>query len=194
MGRLLLVRHGESEGNRDGVFTRTSEVPLTDEGRTQVLATARWIASRYAPVEVVSSPFTRARQTAEIIAGVLGATLAVEEDLRERSYGTLAGQPYAAARGLAGYERSSWWAWCPPEGETLVDVVARAGAVLDRVATAAPDRDVVIVSHGAVMMALWRHMTGSWGERRVVPNAGVVVVEHRGGSYLSAHIADDVHG
>lgn len=194
MGRLLLVRHGESEGNRDGVFTRTPDVPLTDAGRAQVLATARWIASRYAPTTVVSSPFRRARQTAEIIAGVLGLTLAVEDDLRERSYGTLAGQPYWTARDVPGYDRASWWSWCPPEGETLVDVVARAGSVLDRVATAAPDRDVVVVSHGAVMMALWRHMTGSWGERRVVPNAGVVVAEHRDGSYLGARIVDELLG
>jgi probable phosphoglycerate mutase len=186
VARLLLVRHGESEGNRDGVFTRTPLVPLTDAGRAQARARAEWLAAHYAPAQVVTSPFARARETAAIIGDVLGLAVAVEEDLRERSYGTLAGKPYAAARGLVDDERTPWWTWCPPGGETLVEVAARAGAVLDRVARAAGDIDVVVVSHGAVMMALWQHVTGSWGERRVVPNAGVVVTEHRNGGYVGA--------
>jgi probable phosphoglycerate mutase len=191
VARLLLVRHGESEGNRDGVFTRTPLVPLTDAGRAQARARAEWIRARFAPAQLVTSPFTRARETAAIIGGMLGLAVAVEEDLRERSYGTLAGQPYGAARGLVDYERTRWWTWCPQGGETLVEVAARAGAVLDRVAHAAGDADVVVVSHGAVMMALWQHMTGRWGERRVVPNAGIVVAEHRDGAYVGARVASE---
>jgi len=45
MGRLLLIRHGESEGNRDRVFTRSPEVPLTDVGRAQVRHAAEWLAA-----------------------------------------------------------------------------------------------------------------------------------------------------
>ena len=60
MGRLLLIRHGESEGNRDRVFCRTPDVPLTEEGRCQARAAGEWIAERYAPVRIVTSPFARA--------------------------------------------------------------------------------------------------------------------------------------
>ena len=187
MGRLVLIRHGESEGNRERAFTRTPDVPLTAEGQEQVRAAAGWIASLHEPVRIVSSPFARARQTAGIIAERFPVPVVIEHDLRERSYGELAGQPYAAARACADYDPATYWAWCPPGGgETLVQVANRAGAALDRIAAAAPADDVVVVSHGAVMMALWRHVTGDWPRGRVSPNAGIVVVEHRHGRYLSA--------
>jgi len=191
-GRLLLVRHAESEGNRDRIFTPTSEVPITLEGHEQARAAAAWIAAGYAPVAIVSSPFRRARQTAAIVAEHLGVPVSVEDDLRERSYGSLAGQPYAAVRDCADYDPDAYWLWCPPGGgETLVDVAARAGAALDRVARRHPAADVVVVSHGAVMHALWRHVTGEWRTGRVVRNAGVVVVEHSGGAYRRARAVDE---
>ena len=163
MGRLLLIRHGESEGNRDRVFTYTPEVPLTEAGRAQVRAAAEWIAARYRPVAVVSSPFRRARQTAGIVAERLALAVRVEQDLREQSYGGLAGQPYAAVRS-SDYDPARYWLWRPPGGgETLVEVAARAGPALDRVAAGARGNDDVVVSHGGVMMALWRRSE----ERRV---------------------------
>ena len=192
MARLILIRHGESEGNRDRIFTPTPEVGLTEAGRDQVRAAGEWIAARYAPARIVTSPFRRALQTAEIIAARLGLPVSVEPDLRERSYGELAGQPYAAARLCGDYDPGSYWLWCPPGGgETLVDVAARAGAALDRVARATPHADVVVVSHGAVMMGLWRHVTGAWRQGRVSRNAGVVVVEHDGGLYRDATAFED---
>jgi probable phosphoglycerate mutase len=191
MGRLILIRHGESEGNRERAFTRTPDVPLTETGRQQVSVAAELIAARYAPVRIVTSPFQRARETAAILARRLAIGVEVEDDLRERSYGTLAGQPYAAVRTCTDYDPESYWLWCPPGGgETLVSVAARAGGVLDRVAGATPDADVVVVSHGAVMMALWRHVTGTWRAGRVSPNAGIVVVAHHGGCYADAALIE----
>ena len=185
MGRLLLIRHAESEGNRDQVFTATPFVPLTERGREQALAAARWIRERHAPRHVVSSPFTRARETAAIIADALEVPVEIEHDLRERDYGSLAGLAYSTPR--EGYERERYWTWRPEGGETLEEVLVRVGAVLDRVATGAPRHDVIVVSHGAVMMAAHRHVTGAWPPvGRVVRNAGIVVVEHREGRYGEA--------
>jgi broad specificity phosphatase PhoE len=190
MGRLVLIRHGESEGNRDRIFTRTPDVPLTAAGHEQVREAAVWVAAHYRPTWIASSPYRRARQTAAILADRLAVPVLVEEDLRERSYGELAGQPYAAAGDLPGFDPASSWLWCPPGGETLVQVVSRAGAALDRIAAKAPEDDVMVVSHGAVMMALWRHVTGSWRTGKVARNAGIVVVEHRAGRWLGAVAAD----
>lgn len=185
MGRLLLIRHAESEGNRDQVFTATPYVPLTDRGREQARLAAQWIRSRHDPRHVVSSPFARARETAAIIADILGVPVVVEDDLRERDYGALAGLAYATPR--TGYDRERYWTWRPDQGETLEEVLVRVGAVLDRVATEAPEHDVIVVSHGAVMMAAHRHVTGAWPPvGRVVRNAGIVVVDHREGRYDAA--------
>jgi broad specificity phosphatase PhoE len=186
VGRLLLIRHAESEGNRDQVFTATPFVGLTERGRRQARAAGEWIRTRHAPRAAVTSPFTRARETTQIIAGVLDVPTLVEQDLRERDYGALAGQAYATPR--PGYDRERYWVWRPEGGETLEEVLVRVGAVLDRVAAATPDADVVVVSHGAVMMAAQRHVTGAWPPAgRVVRNAGIVVVEHRDGRYHEVH-------
>lgn len=191
MGRLVLIRHGESEGNRDRCFTLTPDVPMTPVGHEQVRAAAEWVATRYRPSAIVTSPFRRARETAAIIAARLGLPVRVEADLRERSYGSLAGKPYAAALACADYDPAAYWLWCPPDGgETLVDVATRAGRVLDGVAAAAPAAEVVVVSHGAVMMALWRHVTGEWRRGGVARNAGIVVVEHEDGRWVGAAAVD----
>ena len=184
MGRLLLLRHGESEGNRAGRYTLHPEIPLTEAGIEQAREAAAWLAWNYAPRTLVSSPFARARQTADVLAATFGLTVRVEPDLRERSYGVLAGEPYGTPR--PSYDPAAYWTWQPPDGETLVAVAARAGAALDRIVAADPVDDVVVVSHGAVMLALWRHVTGTWGEPRVVPNAGVIEVEHHNGIYAAA--------
>jgi probable phosphoglycerate mutase len=188
----LLIRHGESEGNRERIFTPTPAVPLTDLGRSQVAAAARWIATRYAPTRIVSSPFTRARQTAEILAAALEVPVSVEDDLRERSYGELAGRPYATARTTPGWDPALYWEWCPPgDGESLVAVAVRAGAALDRIARHAGVDDTVVVSHGAVMHALWRHVTGEWRTGRVARNAGIMVVRHEQDRYLEAFAVEE---
>jgi probable phosphoglycerate mutase len=191
MGRLVLIRHGESEGNRDRTFTRTPAVPLTEAGREQVRAAAEWVAACFQPTGIVSSPFARARETSAILAERLALPVTVEEDLRERSYGALAGRPYAVVRDSPDYDPVQYWVWCPPGGETLAQVAARAGAVVDRVASGAPADDVVVVSHGAVMMALWWHVTGAWRMGKVARNAGIVVVEHEGGRWLGARAVED---
>ena len=185
MARLFLVRHAESEGNRDRVFTATPHVPLTERGRAQARATAAWLDANHRPGRIVSSPFARARETADIIGGRLQLPVAIEEDLRERDYGLLAGLPYATPR--SDYDPLRYWLWRPEGGESLVEVAVRVGAVLDRVAAEQASDDVVVVCHGAVMMAAHWHVTGDWpAAGRVVRNAGVVVVEHRDGCYGGA--------
>ncbi len=194
MGRLLLIRHAESEGNRDQVFTRTPDVPLTARGQTQARGVAEWIRNHHSPARVVSSPYQRARQTAAIIADVLSLPTHIEEDLRERDYGLLAGQAYATPR--PGYDRERYWTWRPEAGETLEEVLVRIGAVLDGLVVTAPDDDLVVVSHGAVMMAAQRHVTGAWPPAgRVVRNAGIVVVEHGDRGYCGVReISSDENG
>jgi len=192
VGRLVLVRHGESEGNRDRVFTLTPEVPITARGADQARASGRVIRERYRPAHLVSSPFLRARQTAAIVAETLGHAREIEivPDLRERSYGALAGAPGDTPR--PDLDPARYWEWCPPGGESLDEVARRVGAALDALVQAWPSDDVVVVSHGGVMLALHKHVQGAWGTpRQVTRNAGIVVVEHRDGRYGSLVDLDD---
>ena len=182
-GRLILVRHGESEGNRDRTFTQSSEVPLTPIGRDQARAAASLIRERYRPARVVASPFARARETADIIAAALQLPVEFEAALREQSFGVFAGKPYDALVQDAAYHEGPRWNWRPPAGESLTDVYARVVPAFDRVAAASAAQDVVVVSHGGVMLALCAYVTGSWDGISVTPNAGIVVIEHQSGRY-----------
>jgi broad specificity phosphatase PhoE len=181
--RLLLVRHGESEGNRDRTFTQNPDVPLTPVGCEQARAAARRMAARYHPSRIIASPFARARQTAEIIAAVLGLSVEFDAAFREQSFGIFAGQPYESLIGDAAYHEGPRWNWRPQDGESLTDVYERVVPAFDRVARTAQGQDVVIVSHGGVMVTLCAYVTGSWDGVSITPNAGVVIVERHGDRY-----------
>ncbi len=182
-GHILLVRHGESEGNRDRIFTITPNVPLTARGREQARRAAEIIGEQFAVQRVVSSPYLRARQTAKIVAGVLRVPLVIDEAFREQDLGRLAGRPYEAVLEDPAFEFARRWEWRPPSGESLVDVRARVAPAFDRLAAAHPWEDIALVSHGGVMFALWAHVAGSWEAAQPAGNGGIVVVEHRAGNY-----------
>lgn len=184
MGRLFLIRHAQSEGNQARVYTAHAGVPLTAAGRDQAQALALRLRDIGCPERLVSSPLARAQETAAILATHLGLAVETDTALRERDYGEFAGLPYDTPR--VGFERKRFWLWRPPGGETLEEAAARGGAVLDRLAREVPDGDVAVVSHGALMVALWWYVTGEWRRGGAVPNASVVVASHSGGRFSGA--------
>jgi len=183
MGKLILVRHGESEGNRDRRFTTTAQAPMTELGRRQALEAAHTIRALFRPVLIVASPYLRASETARIIADQVAVRVEIHQALYEQDLGRLKGLPYEVVREDPNYEPARSWLWRPPGGESQEDVRRRTGPVLDRIAARYPDSEVVIVSHGAVMRALWAHVEGRWDHARIPPNCGIVLIEHEAGRY-----------
>jgi broad specificity phosphatase PhoE len=144
---LVLVRHGETEGNAARQLLGRAESPLTARGRADAVA----LGAALGPVSrLVCSPLGRARLTAE----ALGLDLPVEVDERwiEVDYGELEG------RALASVPPELWSRWradpgfAPPGGESLAQVGARVrDACGELFATdghgARAEADVVVVSH-----------------------------------------------
>jgi broad specificity phosphatase PhoE len=185
MGNLILVRHGESSGNRSRIFAEDPQsLPLTELGYAQARAAAHCISELFDTTLVVSSPFLRAQETARIIASVLGTPLRIEPDLFEREVGVHRGQSYDSLAAAPGYDTARPWAWRPQGGESYEDVMARVAPVLDRLARENPDSDVVVVSHGGVMMTLWAYLAGAWDAAHAPPNCGIVQVQHGPQGYL----------
>jgi probable phosphoglycerate mutase len=183
MGRLILVRHGESEGNATRTFTHSPSVALTERGRDQALTAAKRIAESFRPQRLISSPFARARQTALIIGAHLGLPIEIEEEFREQSLGLLAGKSYDLVLQDATFDRRRPWEWRPPEGESLDDVRARVAPVFDRLARASRGQEVVVVSHAGVMQSICAHLTETWRDAPIPGNAEVLVVELNGEWY-----------
>ncbi len=91
---LVLVRHGESEGNRQNIFTGWRDLDLTTRGVEEARAVAQLLGGeRLRFGAAFSSALLRARRTAEIILDELHQPLAVETAaaLNERDYGELTG-------------------------------------------------------------------------------------------------------
>jgi probable phosphoglycerate mutase len=188
MGNLILVRHGESLGNRDRIFAADPQaLPLTELGYAQALAAAHCIRESFAANLVISSPFLRAQETARVIAGVLKAPLRIEPDLYERDVGIYRGQSYDSLAQARGPDQRHW-TWRPQGGESYEDVRSRVAPVLDRLARENPDGDVVVVSHGGVMLTLWAYLTGDWDSAYAPPNCGIVHVQHGPQGYLAPRV------
>jgi broad specificity phosphatase PhoE len=188
MGKLIMVRHGESEGNAIRRFTTSGEAKITDLGRRQALEAAVRIKLMYKPILVIASTFARARETGLIIASELGIPIEYEEQFREMSLGDLAGKPYDSIANDPTFDPKRSWVWRAPNGESHEDVLKRVSPVLDAVAKKYPDDEIVVVSHGGVMRAVWAHVTGSWEDAHVPPNCGIVVIEHHGGRYSKPEV------
>ncbi len=179
MSRLILVRHGESSGNRERIFAVSPhDLPLTELGYAQAQQAAQRIAALFRPELVVTSAYRRASETARIIAGALAVPLAIEADLHEREVGAHRGRSYDSFLTEPDYDPQRPWAWKPQGGESYEEVQARVGPVLDRLALMHQGKDVVVVSHGGVMACLWAYVSGRWDEAHVPPNCGIVLIEH----------------
>jgi broad specificity phosphatase PhoE len=188
MGKLIMVRHGESEGNAIRRFTTSGEAKITELGRRQALEAAVRIKLKFQPILVIASTFARARETGLIIAAELGIPIEYEEQFREMSLGDLAGKPYDSIANDPTFDPQRSWVWRAPNGESHEDVLKRVAPVLDAVAKKYPDDEIVVVSHGGVMRAVWAHVTGKWEDAHVPPNCGIFVIEHHGGRYRAPEV------
>jgi broad specificity phosphatase PhoE len=188
MGKLIMVRHGESEGNAIRRFTTSGDAKITELGRRQAHEAALRIKLKFQPTLLIASTFARARETGRIIAGVLRIPIEYEAEFREQSLGDLAGQPYESVANDPTFDPKRSWVWRAPGGESHEDVLRRVAPVLDRVARQYPNDEIVIVSHGGVMRSVWAHVTGKWENAHVPPNCGIVVIEHESGRYRDPEV------
>jgi len=179
MARLILIRHAESVANAERRFTHGPHEPLSSRGRAEALARGRLLLERFDPVAIYSSPFVRALETAQLVGRVLGLEPLVVDALREQDFGALRGRPYRDLDEVA-RERAGRWRFRPPGGESLEEVLERAGPALDRIAERHLGAEVVVVSHGGVMAALHAWILGGpQGDPVIHANAAGYVVFRR---------------
>ncbi len=147
--RLVLLRHGEAEGNRELRYLGTTDAPLTPLGYEQVTQLAQ-AAARLKPSAIYSSPLLRARETARALADVVGLSVTVTPELREMDFGAWEGLTRAEARALGPEGLAAWETGAdvaPPAGESLAAVQARVTAFTDTLTARHSGETVALVSH-----------------------------------------------
>jgi probable phosphoglycerate mutase len=196
-GKIILVRHGETEANRLRHFALDG-VPLTETGCLQAYELALRLKREFRPHALVSSEFPRARQTSEIIGRILGLDSETAPGLHERDFGCLKGKPYeelGQMMTLEGFfdpdvlDRKPWL-WRPAGGESLDDVRVRAMTAIESLRFPHSGGEVVVVCHGAVIQAVCAHITGEWSEVSVPPNCGIATVEYGPGGWDTPVLPD----
>lgn len=166
MTTVLLLRHGETDWNRNRRVQGWAATGLNARGREQARAAGRWLAGTYELDRIVASDLRRTRETAATLRDAAADPLPEPEfvtDWRERSFGVFQGLTYEevfaefpehnASEGLVGVEAT------PDGGESLLDLRER---VLDGWETLLADHDdgdtVLVVTHGGPIYVLLAHL------------------------------------
>jgi probable phosphoglycerate mutase len=180
---VLVVRHGESEGNL--AHRLSSAAPgsaLTTRGREQ----ARELGAALQPrrvARVYASPLRRAQETGQELADVLGVDLVTLAGVEEVGVGSREADGSDAGWDEMDAARVSWQdgdlSVAVGAGETGADVLRRVSEALDGVADLHRGETVVVVSHAVAMELALPQLTGAGRALggRHVPNAGVVELE-----------------
>jgi 2,3-bisphosphoglycerate-dependent phosphoglycerate mutase len=172
---LVLVRHGESEWNKQNLFTGWRDVDLSERGIEEARVAGRKLKAQGLRFDVAfTSALKRAQRTLDVMLGELGqADIPVIKDqaLNERDYGDLVGLNKDDARKRWGEQQVHIWRRsydvAPPGGESLKDTAARVlpyyiAEILPRVLRG---ERVLVAAHGnslrALIMVLDRHTTES---------------------------------
>ncbi|MHB1510152.1 MAG: histidine phosphatase family protein [Acidimicrobiales bacterium] len=164
---MILVRHGQSEGNAAGLLLGRTDSRLTPLGRAQAARLGETLAERAGggrspgersrgvggaslPMRLLTSPLTRARLTAETISEALGPNAPAPEDeerLVELDYGELEGRlPAELSPDLWAQWRADA-SWRPPGGESFLDLHRRVDPLWESLRDEAAEGDVILVSH-----------------------------------------------
>ncbi|MGU3435791.1 histidine phosphatase family protein [Actinomycetes bacterium M1A6_2h] len=171
---VALVRHGETDWNARGRLQGSSDIPLNDYGREQAFEAAAELGKNKWDL-LVSSPLSRASETADIIGKAIGVRrTATFDDLAERHFGE--------AEGLSDFEAYSYW----PDGrypgmEPRKDLIERGRSRLDALAADHPTGALVVVAHGGVIRAILDSVLRRPSPRIV--NAGVSTLSNDSGRW-----------
>lgn len=144
---LYIVRHGQTEENKQMILQGHMPGILTDEGIKQVTETAEKLAKMDIRFScVVASDLKRAMDSAKIIADKLGIEVIPMEILRERDWGIYTGLTVEEARKT--YRINGKWVFPDKSAETEEGIRNRANDALQKLKELYPTQNVIVVTHG----------------------------------------------
>ncbi len=162
--RLLLLRHGQTELSRERRYSGRGNPDLTEVGRRQAADAARYLGGKGGIAAVVSSPLSRAYDTATAAADALGLPVRVDDDLIETDFGEWEGLTFREAAQRHPEIHSRWLrdtSLKPPGGESFDEVAHRVQRVRDRLIAEAGESTVLVVSHVTPIKTLLRLALGA---------------------------------
>lgn len=201
MVKILLIRHGQSEGNVKRVFCGRIDYPLTAAGKEQGEETCKYIYSEYKVCGVYASELTRAKQTVEKLSGLTGIPLKPMAEFNELYGGKWEDEtvPY-----IAEHFSDDFKVWeenvgdaRPTGGESFEELKDRALKGMFKVARECEGKGgvAVIATHGGVIRTLQCVLSGlPLSEMKNIPwvnNASVTTVVYEDGEFCLERVGYD---
>jgi broad specificity phosphatase PhoE len=190
---VLLIRHGQSEGNAEGRFGGHTATPLSPRGRKQALATAQALSSESISA-IYSSDLARATETAKPLAALTGLPVNATEAFRERSVGVMEGLTFEDA---AAHHPEQYAALLRMDfehvlkgGESYRQLLGRARQKLDDVIAQNKGGRIAVFSHTGTICILALHLIGALNSPEPKPvwisssNCGVTRFELRDDGFV----------
>ncbi len=201
MTKLLLIRHGESEANRNRFFAGQIDAPLLENGITQAELTARYIAENYKITAVYASDLERACKTGAITAKMCDVPIFSDQRLREIYAGEWQGKTFEDIVRLYEADYSSWLTDignCQTTGgESVKDLAKRVLDSLTNIAQKHEGETVAVATHATpirAMECLWKGFPlDEMKNIAWVSNASVTEVLFENGSWTLGKIGEDRH-
>jgi broad specificity phosphatase PhoE len=195
---VYVARHGETDWNLAGRWQGATDVPLNARGRQQAADLGAWL-KHHEIAAVVASDLSRARETGEIVAAILGVPfVGAHVGLRERGYGLVEGltRDECLARHPEIFEKAGPTGLLAPPGcEPWDAVAARMRAALEAFVRGelgpvghAGGR-LLAITHGGAMRTFFSHVSDVVVPP--VPNGGVYCVVHDGERFGPPSLVDD---
>jgi broad specificity phosphatase PhoE len=197
---LLIVRHGESLGNRDERFLGHTDLGLSELGHRQ--AAALGVALRGRRIDAVySSDLCRAADTVAPAAADRDLPIVTRRDLREIYAGDWEGRRFDDILTVWPEERAVWKTdighACPPNGERVSNLYERAFSAITAIAAENPGRTVLIGTHATPVRAITARLMGlglaGMADIPWAPNASITTVVFEDGIATLVGEADASH-
>ena len=205
---IILLRHGETEWNVANRVQGHGDSRLTAAGRAQARSLAQRLAGEHFDL-LVASDLGRALETAQPLAEASGHAIRRDARLRERNFGAGEGLSYEEITrrypggfprvGTASASESSDAEIDPdyaiPGGESRRQFHERVAAAFESLAAEHPEARIVVVTHGGVLGALYRHVHGisvAAPQRIPIANASYNAVSCHGPGAWTVHAWADI--
>lgn len=168
--KIVLIRHGESEANKNGIIQGHQDFPLTDLGKQQAEEIAEYLLeNNYLFDKIYSSDLSRAKETAMIIGDKLKIDGFIYDGrLREFNLGIFQGRKnYEMSDDEKKFLQSCWKDHTKrvPEGENVVEMKARVKSIFDEIIALNSDEAIIlIIGHGGSLYHILHSTLGIFPE------------------------------
>jgi len=197
--RVFLVRHGATVLSAEDRYAGSVDVALSGEGRAQARALGTRLAGE-ALAAVYASPMSRAQDTARSIVDGRGLDVATVPELRETDHGHWEGRTREEIRAAFPDEYARWerdpFTFAPSNGETGLQVLARALPAFLAIVGRHPDRSVLVVSHKATIRLVIAELLGvelrGYRDRLDMSPCGLNILDVKSGAEARLVLFNDV--